>query len=96
MTTTVELVRFRVRPDQVDAMLAARPAMEAEFRAHRAGFLGVRLVDLGDGQWLDVVEWRAAADLDASRATAPTPGVAAFFATIDEVLADERGTTAAV
>jgi quinol monooxygenase YgiN len=95
MSTTVELTRFRVRPEQTEAMLAARPAMLADFRADRAGFLGARLVRLPGDEWLDVVEWRSAEDFAASRAKgANLPGIAAFFATIAELVSAEEGVLA--
>ncbi|PRX97749.1 antibiotic biosynthesis monooxygenase [Allonocardiopsis opalescens] len=95
MATTVELTRFSVAPHQTDAMLAARPAMLADFRADRAGFLGARLVALPDGEWLDIVEWRSADDFAASRAKgANRPGIAAFFAAIDHLVTAEEGVLA--
>jgi len=95
MATAVELARFRVAPDKTDVLLAARPAMLADFRADRAGFLTARLVSLPDGEWLDVVEWRSAADIAASRAKgANLPGIAAFFAAIDEFVSAEDGVLA--
>ncbi|MFC0509358.1 putative quinol monooxygenase [Micromonospora costi] len=91
----MELTRFRVRPEQVDALLAARPAMLADFRADRAGFLDADLVRLPDGEWLDVVRWRSAEDFAASRVKgANRPGIAAFFAAIDSVVSAEEGTLA--
>lgn len=90
--TTVELTRFRVTPEKTEAMLAARPAMVADFAADRAGFLGADLVRLPNDEWLDVVRWRSPEDFAASRAKgANRPGIAAFFATIAELVADERG-----
>ncbi|MEV8636149.1 antibiotic biosynthesis monooxygenase [Streptosporangium sp. NPDC051023] len=92
MTTTVELTRFRVAPDRTQAMLDARPTMLADFAADRAGFLGARLVRLPDDQWLDIVDWRSPEDFAASRAKGPNlPGIAAFFATIDELVSAEEG-----
>ena len=84
---TVELVRFRVAQDRTDALLEARTAMLEDFRADREGFLGARLVSLSGNEWLDIVDWRAPEDFAASRAKgANLPGVAAFFAAIDEVI----------
>jgi quinol monooxygenase YgiN len=95
MTIFVELTRFKVAPDQVEALLAARPAMLTDFRADREGFLDARLVRLPDEEWLDIVEWRSAEDFTASRAKgANLPGIAAFFAAIAEVVGDEQGTLA--
>ncbi|GAA3204983.1 antibiotic biosynthesis monooxygenase family protein [Nonomuraea helvata] len=91
--TAVELTRFRVAPDKVDEMLAARPGMVADFRADREGFLDARLVRLPGDEWLDVVEWRSPEDFAASRAKgANLPGIAAFFATLGELVSDELGT----
>lgn len=95
MSTTVELTRFRVLPERTDDMLAARPAMLADFRADRAGFLGARLVRLPNDEWLDVVEWRTSEDYAASRAKgANLPGIEAFFATINSLVSAEEGTLA--
>jgi quinol monooxygenase YgiN len=95
MAVTVELTRFKVAPDRVEALLAARPGMLADFRADREGFLGARLIALPDGEWLDIVEWRSSADFAASRAKgANLPGIAAFFAAIDELVGIEEGTLA--
>ncbi|WP_248960702.1 antibiotic biosynthesis monooxygenase [Sphaerisporangium perillae] len=92
--TTVELTRFHVAPDRVEALLAARPAMLADFRADRAGFLDARLVRLPGDQWLDIVYWRTSEDFTRSRAKgANLPGITAFFAAIDDVLSSEEGTT---
>ncbi|WP_203217394.1 antibiotic biosynthesis monooxygenase family protein [Nocardia arthritidis] len=95
METTVELTRFTVAPEQVSAMLAARPAMVADFESDRTGFLGARLIRLPNDEWLDVVEWRSAEDFAASRAKGPNlPGIAAFFATLGGLVSDETGTLA--
>ena len=90
--TTIELTRFRVRPEQEAAFLAARPAMIADFASDREGFVDAALVRLPDGEWLDVVTWQEARHLDASRAKgANLPGIAAFFAAIDSLVAAEQG-----
>ncbi|WP_026874104.1 putative quinol monooxygenase [Jiangella gansuensis] len=95
MTATVELTRFRVRPEDVERFLAARPGMLADFRADRDGFIDAQLIRLPDDQWLDVVTWRSAADFAASREKgANRPGIAAFFSAIDELVSAEEGTTA--
>ncbi|MCT9933421.1 hypothetical protein N5079_24715 [Planotetraspora sp. A-T 1434] len=92
MATTVELTRFRVAPWRTEALLDARPAMLADFRADREGFLGARLVRLGADEWLDIVDWRAPEDLAASRAKGGNlPGIRAFFAAIDELISSEEG-----
>ncbi|MGV9777058.1 antibiotic biosynthesis monooxygenase [Streptosporangium sp. NPDC003464] len=93
MTATVEITRFRVAPERAGALLEARPAMLADFRADRAGFLGARLIRLAEDEWLDIVDWRSSEDFAASRAKgANLPGIAAFFAAIDALVSSEEGT----
>ncbi|MEV2271625.1 antibiotic biosynthesis monooxygenase family protein [Nonomuraea africana] len=95
MSTTVELTRFKVAPERTAAMLAARPGMLADFLADRDGFLGARLVRLPGDEWLDIVEWRSADDFAASRRKGGNlPGIAAFFATIAELVSAEEGVLA--
>ncbi|MFD9700804.1 antibiotic biosynthesis monooxygenase family protein [Lentzea sp. NPDC059081] len=92
MTTSVELTRFRVAPGKVEALLAARPGMIADFEADREGFLGARLVRLPDDEWLDVVEWRSSADYAESSRKGPNlPGIKAFFDAIDSLVVAEEG-----
>lgn len=92
MSTSVELTRFRVLPEKTEAMLTARPAMLADFRADRAGFLGARLVRLPNDEWLDIVEWRSSEDYAASSAKgANLPGIKAFFDAIDSLVSAEEG-----
>ncbi|MBP2704333.1 hypothetical protein JOL79_10965 [Microbispora sp. RL4-1S] len=91
--TTVELTRFHVVPEQVERLLAARPAMLADFRTDRSGFLDAHLVRLPGDQWLDIVRWRTSEDFATSRAKgANLPGIRAFFAAIDHVVSAEEGT----
>lgn len=86
----IELTRFTARDRE--RLLAARPAMVADFEADRAGFLGARLAELPGGEWLDVVEWRSAEDFRISREKGPNrPGIAEFFAAIDGLVSDEQG-----
>lgn len=92
---TVELTHFRVNPARTGDLLAARPAMLADFRADRTGFLDAHLVRLPGDEWLDIVFWASPADFAASRAKgANRPGVAAFFGAIAELISAEEGTTA--
>lgn len=90
--TIVELTRFRVAPERTDDLLAARPAMLADFRADRKGFLDARLVTLPNGEWLDIVTFASPEDREASRVKgANLPGIAAFFAAIDSLVSTEDG-----
>ncbi|HET6985624.1 MAG TPA: antibiotic biosynthesis monooxygenase [Kribbella sp.] len=93
--TTVELTRFRVLPEKTEELLAARADMLKDFEADRTGFLGARLVQLPDNEWLDVVDWASPEDFAASRDKGPNlPGIARFFAAIDSLVVAEEGTLA--
>ncbi len=88
----VELTRFSVRPEQEEALLAARPGMLEDFRADRVGFIEAMLVRLSGDEWLDIVSWRSAEDFAASRAKgANLPGIAEFFSAIDRLVSSEEG-----
>ncbi|MBB5788920.1 hypothetical protein [Jiangella mangrovi] len=90
--TTVELTRFRVLPENADRLLAARPAMLADFRADRAGFVSALLVRLPGDEWLDIVTWASPEDFAASREKgANLPGIAEFFSAIAELVSAEEG-----
>ncbi len=69
--SVIEITTFRVRPDKVTDMLAARPGMLAAFREDRRGFVSARLVRVGEDRWLDFVEWTDDAAWDEST-TPPT------------------------
>jgi quinol monooxygenase YgiN len=89
---TIELTRFRVAPEKVEQLLAARPRMLEDFRADRRGFIYARLVRLPEDQWLDIVTWETPEDFAASRAKgANLPGIKAFFEAIDELVSAEEG-----
>ncbi|WP_350347964.1 hypothetical protein ABIQ69_15180 [Agromyces sp. G08B096] len=92
---TIELTRFTAADGE--ALLAARPAMLADFAADREGFRGARLVRLAGDEWLDLVEWADALALEASRAKGGNlPGIRAFFAAIDALISSEAGEDAAL
>ena len=93
--TTVELTRFRVLPEKTAELLAARPDMVTDFEADRGGFLGARLVQLPNDEWLDIVEWATPEDFATSREKGPNlPGIARFFAAIDSLVVAEEGVSA--
>ena len=92
---TVELTRFTVRPEQEDALLAARQRMLEDFLADRAGFIDAMLVRLPKNEWLAIVTWRSAEDFAASRAKgANLPGIAEFFGAISGLVSSEEGSLA--
>jgi acetyl esterase/lipase len=91
--SVIELTTFVVAPEQTATMLAARPGMLRAFREDRRGFVSARLIRLGSGTWLDLVEWTDDSAWDASKEKgANRPEIAEFFATIDRLVSSERGT----
>jgi hypothetical protein len=87
----MELARFTVDPHDVEAMLAARPAMLTALRERFAGFESLRLVRLDERTWLDVVVWSSRAQADEAAATVgDVPECRAAFAHIKEVVAVEH------
>jgi hypothetical protein len=89
---TIELTRFRVRPEMEQPLLAARHGMLDEFRRDRVGFIDAQLIRLSGGEWLDIVSWRSPEDFAASRAKgANSPRIKAFFDLIAELVSSEEG-----
>jgi heme-degrading monooxygenase HmoA len=90
--TAMELARFTVDPDDVDAMLEARPAMLRALRERFDGFEALHLVRLDERTWLDVVRWASRAQADEAAAVVfELPECRAAFAYIKEVVAMEHG-----
>lgn len=90
--SVIEMTTFVVAPERTSEMLAARPGMLSAFRRDRRGFIAARLVRVADNTWLDMVEWADAEAFDVSRAKgANLPEIAAFFATIDELVSVRSG-----
>jgi hypothetical protein len=80
MEPTLEIVHFTVEPDAEEALLAGRAEMIAAVRAAHPGLLDARLVDLGDGRWMDLVRWRSADDAHAAAADFPNIAAAGAWA----------------
>jgi hypothetical protein len=90
--TTVEVVRFRISSDRVGNLLDARARMLQDFRSDRAGLVDAKLIQLENGDWLDILLWRTPDDFATSRAKgANLPGIQAFFEAIGEVVSTEDG-----
>ncbi|WP_248581768.1 antibiotic biosynthesis monooxygenase [Nocardioides sp. InS609-2] len=93
--TAIELARFTVRQQDIDTMLARRPAMADALRERIPGFIDLRLVRLDEHTWLDIVEWtdRPAAEV-AQAAVMQVPECTAVFELIDQVVSMEHGAVA--
>jgi hypothetical protein len=87
----IEFVRFRVRPDNVAALLEARSAMIESLRTDHAGYLGGVMARIGDHDWLDLAVWETEEACDAALADADRSSDA-YLGLIEEVVGQERGT----
>jgi hypothetical protein len=77
---TMEIVHFTVTAEAEAALLAGRGQMIAAVRAAHPGLLDARLVDLGDGRWMDLVRWRSAEEAHAAAADFPNIAAAGVWA----------------
>jgi hypothetical protein len=60
MTEYLQVWRAKVAEDDIDRLLAVRPAAIAEARRLCPELLRADLVRLGNGAWLDVLTWSCA------------------------------------
>jgi hypothetical protein len=79
-THALEIVQFAVTPGDEHALVAERDAMLAAVRSAHPGLLHARLVDLGDGNWMDLVTWRTLDEAQAAAADFPNIAAAASWA----------------
>ena len=90
-TKAMELARFTVDPQDVEAMLAVRPAMVSALRERFSGFESLQLVRLDERTWLDVVIWASRAQAnEAAALVGEVPECRAAFACIKEVVSMEH------
>jgi quinol monooxygenase YgiN len=83
---TIELARFKVRPDQADELLAEMSAMHRTLQ-RTPGFVSLRLVRSDERNWLHIVEWRSRADGEAAADTVPNdPNLQPVFAVMTDVV----------
>ena len=55
----IEFVRFRVRPENVAALLRARAAMIEAFRMDNPGYVGGVMARIGEQDWIDLAVWQS-------------------------------------
>ncbi len=69
-----------------------RPAMIAAVRRRFPELLDARLVEMDDGAWLDIVQWRSREAADRAAASiAEIPEAAAMAELLEEIVAFEHG-----
>ena len=90
MSQALELARYTVKPENVDAMLASHTATEAALQTF-PGFINIHFGRLDSTTFLDVCLWESRAQAEAAAAKAPEhPDLSRTFALIDEVLGFEH------
>ena len=92
MSAVYEVVRSRVRTGAEEEMLRLRPLMIAAVRDRFPDLLDARLVQMDDGSWLDIVQWRSREAADrAAASVAEIPEAASVMALVEEVMSFEHG-----
>jgi hypothetical protein len=92
MNTALEIVHFHVNAGEEHALVTERETMLAAVRTAHPGLLDARLVDLGSGQWMDIVRWRSLDEAHAAAADFPNiPEAAAWAGHIAEVTSMHHG-----
>lgn len=91
MEQALEVVYFRVKPEDVPALLATRDAALAAVRAGHPAMRSAHLAQLEDGRWIDVVLWDSRDQaLAAARQVMEIPEFARWAAHISEVISMEH------
>ena len=81
-----ELARFKVAPDNVEAMLEGRDAMVAATRLRFPQLMTAKLARLDDSTWIDVWQWEDLGSAKEAAASAPTiPEASKMFSLIEQV-----------
>jgi hypothetical protein len=87
MSVTYEITTFTVSPENSEAMLASRPALERVLGSEIDGFRSIRLLRVDESTWIDLVEWDTPEHAKAAmEVVMQRPEAEAMFATIDEVV----------
>lgn len=90
--TVVEMTRFTVAPESTVAFLESRPAAVAALRSQVPGLISIELMDMGGGEWMDLVQWTDhSAAAAAQQQVESIPEVGAMFALIAELVSMEHG-----
>jgi heme-degrading monooxygenase HmoA len=88
----VEMARFRVDPARADEMQSRRVRAFEALQQQCPGLLSNQLIRLDERTWMDLVVWESRAAAEAAAREALTiPEAAAYFESLDEVVAMEHG-----
>ncbi|NOX31556.1 MAG: hypothetical protein GXP35_16145 [Actinobacteria bacterium] len=93
---TLELARFKVSPDNVDAMLADRPGAIEHISGAYPAFVGSRLVRLGPDEFMDIVEWTSLEAANKAAEEVPEhPECQLYFRHMSELVSMDHATVVA-
>jgi len=93
---TLELARFKVPPENVDAMLADRPSAIDHISTTYPAFISSRLVRLGPGEFIDIVEWTSLEEANKAGEEVPGhPECQAYFRHMAELVSMDHATVIA-
>jgi hypothetical protein len=84
----VNIVRFKVRPEDAKEMVARRDALVDAARTASPGLLRATLSKVDEESWVDVWHWDSAESLEAAQAAVRPVAQAAF-----ELVTEYEGTT---
>jgi hypothetical protein len=63
---TMRIHRYRVDANDLDALVERRIELIAAMRARHPGLAETRLIDLGDGSYIDTWRWDSAEEMQAA------------------------------
>ncbi len=93
---TLELARFKVPPENVNAMLADRPGAIEHISTTYPAFISSRLVQFEADEFMDIVEWTSLEE--ANKAGEEVPGLPEcqpYFRHMSELVSMDHATVVA-
>ena len=87
---TMRIHRYRVDATEFDALIERRTELITAMRARHPGLAETRLIDLGDGSYIDTWRWESAEQMQAAFAdVANIPEARAAMALTRDASADD-------
>jgi len=93
---TLELARFKVPPENVDAMLADRPGAMEHISTSYPAYINSRLVQFGPDEFMDIVEWTSLEEANKAGEDLPGhPECQLYFRHMSELVSMDHATVIA-
>jgi hypothetical protein len=64
--TDIRVHRYQVEPERLEEFVARRVELIAAMRTRHPGLVETRLIDLGDGSYVDTWRWSSPAEMGAA------------------------------